>query len=59
MKEELFNLRIRTNLEKIYVKTYRFNLGLGFRNWRYVLLEKHVQIWTEEEKMQMKRFEGL
>ena len=59
MKEEIFKARIRSNLEKIYVKSYRFNLGVGFRIWRYVYLKRWIKEWTEEEIRQMKRFEGL
>ena len=44
---------------KIYTKTYKFNAGVGFRIWRYVNLDKRIILWTEEEKRQMKKFEGL
>jgi hypothetical protein len=46
MKEELFKQRIRNNLLKIYTKTYRYNAGVGFRIWRYVLLDKRIILWT-------------
>ena len=47
IKEEIFKARIRNNLEKIYVKTYRFNAGVGFRIWRYVYLQRWIKAWTD------------
>ncbi len=46
MKEEVVKHHIRTNLDKIYTKKYRFNLGLGFRTWKYVNLYNRIKLWT-------------
>lgn len=59
MREQLEKDRLRNNLDKIYTNMWRFNAGLGFRTWRYVLLQKRIDVWAEEEKNQRKKFEGL
>ncbi len=52
----LQNDRIRRNLSRIYHTGYLHNVGLGFRTWRVVYFNKKKQVWTEEEKKQMRRF---
>lgn len=59
MQYTLQNDRIRANLSRIYHNSFLHNAGLGFRTWRFVYLHKKNQIWSFEEKRQMKRFEGL
>lgn len=59
MRYALQNDRIRKNLSRIYHSSFLHNVGLGFRVWRMVYLHKMNQIWTFEEKKQMRKFEGL
>lgn len=56
MREENFNAKLRRKLETIYTKKYKYNLGFGFHTWRLVYLNNLIRIWSDEEKLQMKRF---
>jgi hypothetical protein len=59
MAYEIQNDKIKKNLSRIYHNSYLHNVGIGFRIWHIVLMDKRNKIWAEEEKQYMKKFEGL
>jgi len=56
MKEEVIKAKHRRNLGKIYAKTYRMNVGLFFKVWHTVSLNKRVAECNKHFEQEKARF---
>ena len=47
MREEILRNRIKKNLSRAYSKKYRNNVGMAFKIWRLLSLNKKIHEFTE------------